>query len=47
MMAVQMWARHYFVLTAEKIYFTEETDKEEEQEKEEEPEVVVSHVMVT
>lgn len=39
-----MWARHYFVLTADKLFFTEEQDKEEEQEKEEEPEV--GHVIL-
>lgn len=35
-----MWARHYFVLTADKLFFTEQQEKEE-QEKEEEPEVGV------
>jgi len=50
---VQMWARHYFVLTSDKLFFTEEQDKEEEQEKEDEPEVSVltlrdmlGHVMI-
>lgn len=42
----QMWTRHYFVLTSDKLIFTEEQDKEEEQEKEEEPEVL-GHVIVT
>lgn len=43
---LQIWARHFFVLTAEKLFFTEEQDKEEEQEKEEEePEVCMSHAV--
>ena len=34
-----MWAKHFFVLTEEKLFFTEQQDKEEEPEKEDEPEV--------
>ena len=37
--AHQIWARHYFVLTNEKLFFTEQQEKEEEPEKEDEPEV--------
>ena len=36
-----MWAKHFFVLTDEKLFFTEQQDKEEEPEKEDEPEVGV------
>ena len=38
---VQMWAKHFFVLTDEKLFFTEQQDREEEPEKEDEPEVGV------
>jgi hypothetical protein len=38
---LQMWAKHFFVLTDEKLFFTEQQDKEEEPEKEDEPEVGV------
>ena len=37
----QMWAKHFFVLTDEKLFFTEQQDKEEEPEKDDEPEVGV------
>lgn len=40
----QMWAKHFFVLTDEKLFFTEQQDKEEEPEKEDEPEVGVVKV---
>lgn len=42
-----MWAKHFFVLTDEKLFFTEQQDKEEEPEKEDEPEVRAcdSHVI--
>ncbi|XP_064393377.1 1-phosphatidylinositol 4,5-bisphosphate phosphodiesterase gamma-1-like [Halichondria panicea] len=36
---VKIWARHYFVLTNEKLFFTEQQEKEEEPEKEDETEV--------
>ncbi len=36
---LQIWARHYFVLTNEKLFFTEQQEKEEEPEKEDETEV--------
>lgn len=40
--SLQIWARHYFVLTNEKLFFTEQQEKDEEPEKEDESEV--SHV---
>ena len=37
-----MWAKHYFVLSTDKLIFTEQQEKEEEPEKEDEPEVTHS-----
>ena len=41
-LSLQMWAKHYFVLSTDKLIFTEQQEKEEEPEKEDEPEVTHS-----